>query len=112
VSQTRGRRLPADPEYCSDLPGGWSPPPLRSPSGDLVTSGAIVTESFATGDRVYVRGDLLQRKGPAIKAVRWCISAWSPPPVHTSAPDMRSRPLPRLQPNVKTGAVVPAKPPR
>ena len=85
MSQTRGRRLPADPEYCSDLPADWSPPPVPTPPGALVTSGAVVVESFARGDRVYVRGDVLERKDPAIRAVRRCIRAWSPPPIYTSA---------------------------
>ena len=78
VSQTRRRRLPADAEYCSDLPADWSPPPVPTPPGALVTSGAVVVESFARGDRVYGRGDVLGRKDPAIRAVSRCVTDWSP----------------------------------
>ena len=88
VSQTRRRRLPADPEYCSDLPADWSPSPVRTHSG---VRGDRLVESFARGDRVYVRGDVLEQKDVAIKAASRCVMQWSPPPVdQPSAPEMRS----------------------
>ena len=61
--------------------------------GCPVMSGPVVVESFARGDRVYVRGALLEKKDPAIKAVSRCVTQWSPPPVdQLSAPGHEEQP--------------------
>jgi len=51
----------------------------------------VVVKSFARADRVYVRGDVLDERDPAIKADRRCVTDWSPPTINPSATDTRSR---------------------
>ena len=66
-----------------DLTADWSPPPVRTASGVVVAKPLVVLDSFASGDRVLVRGDVLEHRDP-LSRFGQLVRPWSPPAVRPS----------------------------
>jgi hypothetical protein len=68
-------RVAARPELFT----AWSPPLLELPDEDRSREVAVVVDSFATDDRVLIRGDVLALDDPLVRQVPKCVSAWKVP---------------------------------
>ena len=79
-------RVTAHPELFA----AWLPPPVELPHGGRVRDAMVVTESFATGDRTLLRGDVLAPGDPLIRKAPKNVTAWAPPPVRLATGEMWS----------------------
>jgi hypothetical protein len=80
----RGDLVAADDPRVARSPASfvsWVSPLVATGSGVVVGSGPVVSESFATGDRVLLRGDVLDPADPLVQQVARCVTAWSLPTV-------------------------------